>query len=450
MTSESTCSCGTCTAADLPVSPFEALRVSYGMLLGEDDFRVLMGNPRGKHMLHGSWLHGSGVVWGFDVCRDGEVGLRASPGLALDGLGRELALDASACLDLRGWLQEYDHPASQDDCEQRTVHSCLVAEFDCQPTRPVPTLADPCDVTRKHDDDSRILESAGIVLRPEPCPQHGHPYHRVRVLLGLDRVGADDRAGRDALAARREVEEVPANQRAGVLLRAFRQLAAEDSMARHPAAEPGATEPTRFPLLEKDAAVPLACVQIDVLDADGCTTIQDVRIDPACRTALLPTATIQELTCALAPALLGSERARDAGGPRIYADGAAWSDGERIVSLPVSAPLVPGSVRRAVAVTSLSGRGWVDEDIDTIRYESERPAIVVEMADRPVNPVVRVVVRGTGHTPVYGSDPLVPLAGLWGGPPGAENDGHDAVLTFTQHGRAGEQTGDEAIAEGEE
>ena len=107
-------------------------------------------------------------------------------------------------------------------------------------------------------------------------------------------------------------------------------------------------------------------------------------------------------------------------------------------------------MRRAVAITSLSSRGWVDEDIETVRYEAEGPAIVVEMADRPVNRVVRVVVRGTGHTPVYGSDPLIPLAGLWGGPPGAENDGHNAVLSFTRHRRAAEQSDDEAIAEGEE
>ena len=64
---------GSTTTADddaLPVQPFTALRAAYGMLLGEDDFLVLMGNPRGKQMVHTSWLHGGGVIWGFGVGRD--------------------------------------------------------------------------------------------------------------------------------------------------------------------------------------------------------------------------------------------------------------------------------------------------------------------------------------------------------------------------------------------
>src|SRR5690349_25165882 len=104
MTAECACSCGNCT--DLPVSPFQALRVSYGMLLGEDDFRVLMGNPRGKQMLHAAWLHGSGVVWGFGVTRDGDE-LAVERGLAIDGHGRELRLETRCCLPLREWAQDW-------------------------------------------------------------------------------------------------------------------------------------------------------------------------------------------------------------------------------------------------------------------------------------------------------------------------------------------------------
>jgi hypothetical protein len=98
----------------------------------------------------------------------------------------------------------------------------------------------------------------------------------------------------------------------------------------------------------------------------------------------------------------------------------------------VSKAVQAGSLRRnAVTVTSLSAKGWVDEDITRVRYDGEAKAIVVEMADRPINPVVRVTVAGTGPTPVYGRDPAVPLAGIWGGPPGSADEGHDAVLTFT-------------------
>lgn len=426
MTLEAPCSCDSC--ADLAVSPFEALRVTYGMLLGEDDFRVLMGNPRGKQMLHSSWLHGTGVVWGYDVRLDG-LTVRVSPGLALDGLGREVALTASACIDLRDWLRTNDHPPSQDECGRRTVRGCVVAEFDCCPSRPVPTLASPCDVNRTHDEDSRVTETSRVGLRPGPCQPRWHPYHRVRVLLGLDQAGADDQAGEQAAQARARVAEGPDESRASEFLREFRRLAALDNAELRAAAEPGTSDLTWFPVLDKDAAVTLACLEMDVRDADGCTTIENVGIRLDCRTALLPTATIQELTCGLGPAA-ASDADEDAGGPRVLAADVTWSDDERTLYIPVSAELNPGSVRRAVRITSLSRRGWVDEDIDAVRYDPAGPAIVVDMADRPVHELIRVVVKGTGSTPVYGTDPPVPLAGLWGGPPGAVNDGHDAALTF--------------------
>jgi hypothetical protein len=430
MTSDADCSCGDCSTGDLPVNPFEALRVSYGMLLGADDFRALIGNPRGKQMVHSAWLHGSGVVWGFDVRRDGEVTLTVSPGLAVDGLGRELASETSACLDLRDWLAAHDEPGNRECAERRTVHACLVVEFGCSLGRPVPTLADTCDVTRKHDDFSRVVETATVALRPGRCAARELPYHRVRVLLGLDDVRIDDPVGAEGEAARRDVAQAPVEERAGLLLHQFRRLAALDSAQLRPATEPGAADPTYFPVLEP-GAVALAGVELDVLDADGCTTIEDVRSDMARRTVLLPTGTIEELVCGLAPGLLGDVAVPDAGGPRVLGDDVRWSPDERLCHLPVSAPLNPGSLRRAVRITSLSRRGWVDEDIEAVRYDRDAPALVVELADRPVNPLIRVVVRGTGSTPVYGDDPSVPLAGLWGSStPGTVDDGHDAVVTF--------------------
>lgn len=422
MTLEQPCSCSEC--ADLPVNPFEALRVSYGMLLGADDFRVLMGNPRGKQMLHTSWLHGSGVVWGYQVFLDGEFGLRVSPGLAVDGLGRELGRTSSACLDLRDWCTTHDAGGKSDGCGDRTLHACLVAELECCTDHPVPALADPCDVNRTHDYDSRVSELVHLDLRLGQCTHRRHTYHRVRVLLGLDEVGSSDPAGEDAYKCRDIVAGTPGPDRARELLRQFHHLAALDNAELRPANEADG-EQSLFPVLEQDAAVPLACLELDLHDADGCTTITNVGIHLGCRTALLPTSTIQELTWATVPGRVG-----DAGGPRVYALGVAWSDDRRRLDIPLSAAVIPGSVRRAIRITSLSERGWVDEDIDTVRYDPGGPAITVGLADRPVNELVRVTVKGTGSTPVIGVDPPVPLAGVWGGPPGSTDDGHDAVLSF--------------------
>src|SRR4051794_693431 len=257
MNTEHDCSCGECTAADLPVSPFEALRARQGMLLGEDDFRVLMGNPRGKQMLHNAWLHGSGVVWGFGVHQDGLVGIDVRPGLAIDGLGRELALPASVSLDLRRWLADTDRPSTQDGCATRTVIACLTAEFACGTARPVPTLADPCDVTRTHDTDSRILEEVRVTLVPGGCPSYHRRGHdrRLRVFFGLDEPGRRDPAGRAAAEARDDVARRPRPERADACCHHLRCLAAADAAGTDPACLEGTDVPTSFPVTEEDAGV---------------------------------------------------------------------------------------------------------------------------------------------------------------------------------------------------
>jgi len=449
MSADHDCSCGDCTTADLPVNPFEALRARQGMLLGEDDFSTLMGNPRGKQMLHSAWLHGTGVVWGYQVSKDGELVLEIRPGLAVDGMGRELALDSTIQIDLRDFCDRHDHPEQQDGCRTRTINACLIAEFDCSTARPVPTLADPCDVTRSHDAASRVVEGVRVVLVPgecPPCPQragcHGEPpYHRLRVLFGLDQAGDDDPAALAVAEARTEIAELPRHERVSVFCHRLRCLAAHDGGRICPACQEGTDVPTRFPVTEQDAAVVLACVEIDVRDEDGCTTIDDVRLDDCCRCVLLSTQTITELLCALAACLL--KRDDEHGhresqpdhepveGPRVHADQVSWDEEERCYRVPVTGALVVGSVRRAVTVHSLSARGWVEEDVESVHFDQEESHLVVRLAASPVNDVVRMVVKGTGPTPAFGVAPAAPLAGLWGGPPAGRHEGRDAVITLT-------------------
>lgn len=434
--------CEACCADDLPVNPFVALRVAYGMLLGEDDFRTLMGNPRGKHMLHDAWLHGCGVVWGYPVSLRGTLELEVGPGLALDGWGRELLLDHTECLNVRDWvarLEELpDAPAppvkgdSEHGCREVTITACLYAEFDCCPAEPVPTLADPCDITRQHDDYSRVVERVRLVLREERDPAPSRPYRRVRMLLGLQDI-SNDEAGSQAHDAAWVVHTAVGEDRAAELLRQVRCLAALDSAELSPAGEPGVgadhecgSQPGLFPVVEDDAGVPLASVTITVKNPDDCPEISDVHVDLCCRTALLPSATIQELCNGLAPGVFGPTTV-DAGGPRVIPP-AQWSEDGKTVRVAVTADLVPGSIKRAVKLTSLSDRGWVNEDIYQTRLEPGY--LVIDLADPPVNDTVRLIVKGTGPTPVFGAGSLVPLAGVVSGPPGTADDGHDAVLTF--------------------
>jgi hypothetical protein len=76
-------------------------RVSYfdGQLLTAADFRTEQDYHRGMRYLHNRLLHGWGVVDGLDVDDDGG-GVRVGPGVAIDGLGRELVLPELVCIDL--------------------------------------------------------------------------------------------------------------------------------------------------------------------------------------------------------------------------------------------------------------------------------------------------------------------------------------------------------------
>jgi hypothetical protein len=412
--------------SSLPLHPWTALRAATGMLLGADDFEVLMGNPRGKHMLHNTWLHGRGVVWGLGVRRSGEWDLEVSRGLAVDGWGRELRLDAPRCLSSRELL-EADHDPT---CGTREVELCVVLRFDACLDAEVPALVDPCDVTRESTDYSRVVERARLELvrgRPSSPPP---PYHRVRVLLGLDDVGEDDEAGEHASRCRDEVAAAPAARRARELLRHFRCLAALDAADWRPADEDCA--PALFPVAEESAGVLLACLRLTVRDESGCPEIVEVRLDDCHRPTVLPTTVVQDLVCALAPGLIGTSEQSTGEGPQVIPP-VHWSrdsEGRHVVHLRVTEDLVPGSVRRAVRISSLGESEWVAEDLmGPPRYDPKTRSIVVTMADRPVNPIVRFLVRGTGPTPVYGADPVAPLAGVLGEDPGTGQQGRDAVIT---------------------
>ena len=134
---------------------------------------------------------------------------------------------------------------------------------------------------------------------------------------------------------------------------------------------------------------------------------------------------------------MGSGATVDADGPRVERE-VEWPR-PHVLRLRVTARLLPGSLAdHPVAVTSLSERGWVREEIVRIEHDRDDLTLTVILADTPANDLVRVIVRGTGPTPVFGARPRVPLAGLVGGPASGEDDGCDAVLTL-RTGRAGDE-----------
>ncbi|MFF0014103.1 hypothetical protein [Streptomyces sp. NPDC005374] len=385
---------------DLPVNPFVALRVAYGMTLGEDDFGTLLGNPRGKQMLHASWLHGSGVVWGFPVLTgDNQRALHVGPGLAVDGLGRELSLRATDCLVVKDLLN------AQKAGEQGVPGAApgtyrLVAVFDTCQALPVPAVASPCDPSPKHFDHSRTVERVRFELRPPVPEPEALRYPRLRQLFAPDRS---------------EHDTDPADR-----LRTFRELATQDVTELAPATEED-DRPALFPVDVADAPVTLATVEIRGSGQEATVGV----VDQTVRRVLLPTGLLQELVGSLRPPA-------DAGiapkAPRVVGESLQWTDDYRRFTFSVTETLYAGSVGAgAVTVSSVGARAWARAEVREVAYRTGADTVTVVLDAPPRHDVVRIIVHGTGPTPLLGSG-LVPLAGLDDGPPGTAADGHDAVI----------------------
>jgi hypothetical protein len=365
----------------------------------------------------------------IDRADDGQ--LRVGPGLAVDGLGRELALHAPKCLDVDRWVAEQRRKGTSvdadDPCADPPVSAaCLVASFDLCPTRPVPALADPCDMQRTSTEPSRLVEQVRLELVPGECPSPSPDllYHRVRVLLGLDEVDSPDLPGHEAAAELAEVLQEPPAERAGSLLAAFRRLLAKDVTDLRPLEWP---DEQHFPVSEERAIVPLARISLGRGSKDDHPARVHWEADITARRGLVATSTIQELTCGLAPGLLGGRAGQDAGGPRVVRDSVSWEDDGSTLVFRVTTPLMPGSLsRNPVAVSSLGSGGWDREDIDELSYDGDR-LVRVRLYQPPSHHMVRLIVRGTGPTPVTGTTGI-PLAGLDDGEAGTKDEGHDAVL----------------------
>lgn len=99
-------------------APLARVAYRHGMMLGVEAVRDEQAYNRRRLNRHQYWLHGTGTVVGLAVTldfdtepadpdpdRDQALRLLVSPGIALDGLGREIVLHEGYCLDLRAWIE---------------------------------------------------------------------------------------------------------------------------------------------------------------------------------------------------------------------------------------------------------------------------------------------------------------------------------------------------------
>lgn len=440
----------------LPVDPFRSLYVHFGMLLGVDDFRTVDAYHRGKMWFHSAWLHRAGTLWGLEVQLDPQrAEVSVAPGAALDAMGRELYLRATACLSLSAWYEAHrDDPAmveavtTDESNGEVSFDAHVVMRFRGCLSRQVPALREPCDGASTSTAYSRVIESVELFLKPGPAPvAEARPFHRLRLLFGLDEpisVGGEViAADAQVLAKRDEILALPAEQQPAAYLNWMRKFSALDEMAMRPAGHDGDDESLLFPAGDS-LELPLADLQGLVLSqGDAGWELVTGMADNTIRAVHLPTSTIQELLCGPQLTALaasggttgsgGAASVPDAGGPRID-EASVELRGEMLSMTLQGPPLMKASVDpRVVRVSAFDTRdGWITAEIKAVRYNTEKNRLSIELRDAPGGTLVRLTVKGTGETPLLGriGHRRIPLAGKLDGAPGGLHDGNDFVYMF--------------------
>lgn len=165
-------------------------RVSYeaGMLLGIDATREEQDYHRRRQTRQQYWLHGAGTVTGMvisiepDTEADAEknITVRAlvSPGVGIDGLGRELMVHETFCINLGEWLEAQDQTSLLEGYDSGTNKLWLKVSAryrDC-PQGKQPVLARKLNAMTDAVVTSRIANSVRLVMDSEIPPTDSDTY----------------------------------------------------------------------------------------------------------------------------------------------------------------------------------------------------------------------------------------------------------------------------------
>lgn len=395
----------------LAADPYTSLFFHFGMLLGVDDFRTLAGNPRGKHRLHQAWQHGSGAVWGLAVSVDEAAQeVRVAPGLAIDGVGREVPVRESMCVNLPAWFAKHAEApgfeVQEVDGELRFEAHVVAVAQPCL-TRPVPAVSEACQGDDLGTAYSRIREDVALELRIQAAPTPAEPgdYPRIRLALGLrgalrddaDAVVAEDQAVLDRVAQARGSGD------AASLRRALADLLQQDVMALRPASNLDGVR-TDYPALPP-AGVVLAnlSVRLQPHAEGGHELAAPPEVDSSVRRDLAPTWLLQD-------GLLGLADDAVQRGPRVIPESFAVAGTE--LRFATTADLDGAAVQPpAFEVRSLGAGGWTPIGVAAAGLEGGDPRRVLLTLDAaPPAGRLRFIAQGSGPAPLVGADGT-PLAG---------------------------------------
>jgi hypothetical protein len=423
--------------AVLPVNPFLAVRYQFGMLLGVEDFDAAEGYPRGKTRLHNAWLHGGGVVWGFDVqapqtspptdtSLSGELLVKA--GLALDRVGHELYLDQDACVDVGAWYALHKDEQAVKDVTEVDAPTGVVTlkelhvelSFAACLSRQVPAMSEPCDgAAGTSTAYSRARELVRLTLSPGLASSRVDDYPTLRYLFGLGPAPANPTAHQaEAIAS---VNGGFSDQ--GQFLALYRQCAVADETAMEAASVPVLGKHSYFPVA--DEAPPLMLADLTGVklapQPGGAFKMTAVALDVNVRPAHVATSTLEELHCCAPTA------------PTASAEISAVDS--RITLKSLALPFDSSTVdKKAFSVTGLTGAGWTDLAIAQVGLDpadGSGKTIAIALAAAPASgSLVRLIARGTGSTPLLCVGPggkRVAFRGDFGR--GSAHDGSDFVFT---------------------
>lgn len=388
-------SCVSRDTGDRTPSPYCSLHYHFGMLLGVSDLETEQAYHRGKMWLHSAWLHREGVVWGFDVQADhGHGEIRVLPGLAIDALGREIHLEADACLNVAAWFQDRLRRKPDDTGwfegdpggGEVMFDAHVVIRFKTCLTRQVPAMSQPCENAETATAYSRVCETVEILLRPglwpDPFdpdpgpPQALRPYRRLRLLFGLD----DPRRDEDGEIVADDVEVLLAPRNA----ESIRRFAALDAIDLRP------LEGDEFPVV-------LANLHGIKLTKDGEAWALAVdTVDVTVRPVHVATSVLQEF--------LGGVGAPSAPGVVVIPGSVELDEGTHTLVFKASADLARLSVTEAgFSLTAFHpATGWTEVLLDSVALDVDDRTVTLGFSGGiPAGTaLVRLLIRGTGPTPV--------------------------------------------------
>lgn len=427
--------------ATLSSNPTQCLNYEFGMLLGREDFVVEQGYHRGKVRLHNAWLHREGVIWGYGIDLKAEADeIVVRRGLAIGPAGHELLLTSDVCVNVPLWLETHrnDPGFTITKDEENPAIEVFDAHVTLAPSaclsRPVPSISQSCGDPGSTSGVaySRILEVVDIRLVPGlPKNTLAPPFRRLRLLFGLEEPLEDPEsnqipaADQEVIDARQAVFAQPDSQQPRAWLAAIRRFAALDSSAMEPWSDPATGEAALTPQPENAAIVLAVITGIRVDGGTGGAGLTAAAIDISNRPTHIPTRTLSDL---LAGPARGTESASTQG-PHVVPSSVASTDAGTI-AFAFDADVEEASVSAdSVWVNMLGAGGWSEATVTT-EYDPPTRTVTASVAPPLADDeLIRLTVRGTGATPVIGSNGF-PLAGSADAADGSAHDGKDFVWMF--------------------